>query len=113
MFEYLQVQRLDIYDPAAVGYRLQPDFVHTVHDTSLLFSGNVHNIEGEELARDLGEADVQMYLHLFSCNPIESAKFIAVLYPISSYLAPYQQSTRDVRPPVCNLSIPPAQGIGQ
>jgi hypothetical protein len=77
----LQVQRFYINDPTSIRYRLQPDFIDTMHDTCLLFSRNIHHVKCEKFARDLGKANIQMYFHLFSCSPIESAKDIVVSLP--------------------------------
>lgn len=55
--------RIDLDDTATILLRLESDLAHTLHDAVLLFAGYVHNVECEQLTRDLGEGHVEMDLH--------------------------------------------------
>ncbi len=41
-------------------------FIDPVLDAGLLFAGDVHYVEGEELAGDARKGDIQMDLHLLA-----------------------------------------------
>lgn len=64
----LQTQGLDVDDAASLLLRAETNLVDAVHDTVLLLSGNIHNIEGKKFAGHLGEGDVEMDLHALACT---------------------------------------------
>lgn len=59
----MNLQRLDIDHAATLRAGSQTDFINAVHDAMLLFARDVHHVEGEKLARDLGEGYVQVDFH--------------------------------------------------
>ena len=65
-FIAVQVQRCDLDGETALGAGGELDFGEAVFHACLLLAGDVHYVEGEELAGDAGEGDVEMDFHSFA-----------------------------------------------
>lgn len=91
----VQVQRADVDDAAAFTFRTEADLVHAVGDTVLLLAGDVHDIEGQELAGHAGECNIEMNIHTLACRrPCVSGWAIQVLLFCAAYLVPCRRRAR-------------------
>ena len=72
----LQCKSLGLDLTSTLALRPEPDLLHTVLNAMLLLSGNIHDIEGQELARNSRERDIKMDLHSLACRIPPSASVI-------------------------------------
>lgn len=76
-FGDLQLQGLDIQDTTAICGRAHAHLIHTMYDTNLLFAGDVHHVEGQELARKPREGHVQVDFHSLACIAKELSALVS------------------------------------
>lgn len=87
---HLQSQHFRVDITSTLAQRLQPRLGHAVLDAVLLLPGDVHDIEGQQLAGDSRKRDVEVDLHALACRNrpnssqhlMQSARLRAAIIPL-------------------------------